>query len=110
MRLLSLAVVAGLLPFAVPAVAAGHGIIKGPVTGCIEKGPMVRARDLRQQDDPLAAQTLMAEGLGSGRCRPFAAGEPIVIEDGDILAGLSKVHSLGDPTPFWVPERAVQFD
>ena len=96
------------LATAVPAWAAEDGIIRRPATGCLHKSPMVRAHELREQDDPVAAQRLIAEGLRSGDCRPFAPGEPVVVEDGDVLAELSKVHTLGDPTPFWVPEKAIE--
>ena len=69
---------------------------------------MVRAHDLREQEDPSAAQLLLSQGLRAGDCRAFAPGEPVVIEDGDILAGIAKVHTVGDPQAFWVPERAIQ--
>lgn len=88
--------------------AAEDGVIRRPAAGCLHKAPMVRAHDLREQDDPVAAQRLIAEGLRAGDCRTFAPGEPVVVEDGDVLAELSKVHTLGDPTPFWIPEKAVE--
>ncbi len=96
------------LVIATPALAAYNDVIRRPTTGCVERAAMVRARDLRQQGDPEAVQVLLDEGLSSGACRPFAPGEPVVVEDGDILAGLAKVHTLGDPTAFWIPVRAVQ--
>ena len=88
--------------------AADNAVIRRPTTGCIDKSPMARANVLDEQDDPVAAQVLLARGLRSGFCRPFAPGEAVIVEDGDILAGLSRVHTLGDPTPFWVPEKAVR--
>lgn len=96
------------MALATPAVAAYDDIIRRPTTGCTDRAAMVRVRDLRLQRDPAAADALLADGLNSGSCRPFEPGEPVVVEDGDILAGLSKVHTLGDPTPFWVPFRALQ--
>lgn len=97
-----------LLPFgSLAATAADDGIIKRPATGCMSKAAMVRAHELREQRDPAAVQLLLSEGLRSGDCRPFAPGEPVIVEDNDILAGISKVHTPGDPQAFWVPDRAV---
>ena len=105
-----IAVTAAIGAFALPgiAMAADQGVVWHPTAGCTSKGPMVRAHDLREQGDPRAAQLLIDRGLAAGSCRAFAAGEPVVIEDGDILAGLSKVHTLGDPDAVWVPERAIR--
>lgn len=105
LRTAAIAVFIGLTPLA--AMAADDGIIKRPVTGCISKGAMVRAHELREQRDPAAVQLLLSEGLRSGDCRPFAPGEPVIVEDNDILAGISKVHTPGDPQAFWVPDRAI---
>ena len=90
------------------ALAADNGVVRRPTTGCIDKGPMARAHVLNEQEDPAAAQVLLARGLRSGACRPFALGEPVIVEDNDILAGLVRVHTVGDPTPFWVLEKAVE--
>lgn len=103
--LIAAALAGAVLPAA--AFAADQGVVWHPTAGCFSKGPMVRAHDLREQGDPRAAQLLIDRGLATGACRPFAAGEPVVIEDGDILAGLSKVHTLGDPEAVWVPEKAI---
>ena len=96
------------LGLATTAQAADNAVIRRPTTGCIDKSPMARANVLDEQDDPVAAQVVVDRGLRSGLCRPFAAGEAVIVEDGDILAGLSRVHALGDPTSFWVPEKAVR--
>ena len=106
-RLAATAIVLGALaPFG--AAAADGGVVVHPVTGCVSKGAMVRAHELREQEDPAAVRLLLAQGLRNGDCRLFAPGEPVIIEDGDILAGISKVHTLGDPQAFWVPERAIR--
>ncbi len=96
------------LGLATAAHSADKGVIQRRTTGCIDKSPMARANVLDEQDDPIAARVLVTRGLQSGMCRPFAPGEAVIVEDGDILAGLSRVHTLGDPTAFWVPEKAVR--
>ena len=93
---------------ATSAFATDNGVVRRPTTGCFDKSPMARAHALNEQDDPAAAQLLLARALRGGACRAFAPGEPVIIEDSDILAGAVRVHTVGDPTPFWVLEKAVE--
>jgi hypothetical protein len=85
--------------------AAETRVVQRPAPGCLSKAAMARAHDLREQHDPAAAQALVGDGLATGDW--FAAGEPVVVEDGDILADISKVHTVGDPQAFWISQRAL---
>jgi hypothetical protein len=107
-KLMALCAVAFLSAGISQARAADEGMIKRPAPGCVSRDAMRRVHDLREQHDGLAARALIDDGLASGACRWFVAGEPVIIEDGDILADISKVHTLGDPQPFWVSHRALE--
>lgn len=89
------------------AMAAEAHFVKQPAIGCYDRGLLTRTRDMREDGRTYDAQTLMQTALASGQCRTIRPGTLVIVEDGDILAGLTKVRAQGEPSAVWVRDDAL---
>ena len=98
------------LAFAGAARAADARFVRSPTVGCYDRTLMQQARDLRDDDQVGQARDVLADGLAAGACRTIAPGVLVRVEDGDILANLSKVRAGGEPGALWVRSEALSDD
>jgi hypothetical protein len=97
--------------FAASAVhAANAHFVRTPTVGCYDRVLVERATDLREENRGYDFDGLLRAALDAGQCRQLRPGLLVVIEDSDIVAGLSKVRAQGEPAALWVRYRALAED
>ena len=84
--------------------------VKTPSLGCYDKSIVERATDLREEDRGYDFDNLLRTAVETGECRQLRPGLMVVIEDSDIVAGISKVRAQGEPRAVWVRYRALAED
>jgi hypothetical protein len=89
------------------AVAAEARFVRAPTIGCFDRGLMSRTRDMREDGHGYEARALVQAALARGECRTIAPGLLVLIEDGDILADLTKVRAQGEASAVWVRSGAL---
>ena len=92
------------------AFAADARFVKMPTVGCYDRAIVERATDLREEDRGYDFDALLRTAIENGDCERLRPGLMVVIEDSDIVAGLSKVRAQGEPRAVWVRYRALAED
>ena len=82
---------AALAMVAAPAFARDARFIRSPAIGCTDRALVERAGDLREDGRGYDYQSLIRVALDTGECRRLSPGLLVVVEDSDILGGLTKL-------------------
>lgn len=86
--------------------AAEAQFVKRPTVACYSRAVMERVG--RLHDDASAdARAMLEDRLDDGSCRWLPPGALVLVEDDDILAGLTKVRVRGDVGALWAPSDAL---
>lgn len=92
---------------ATPALAFEAHIVKMPTVGCFDRHVLQSANDLRDDDRPAERSALINDAMASGTCMALRPGLVVMVEDSDIVAGLTKVRAQGEPQPIWIRHGAL---
>lgn len=87
------------------ALAAEAQYVKRPAVACYSRAVMQRVG----RDDAVAP-ALLGDRLDEGACRWLPPGALVLVEDDDILAGLTKVRIAGDVAALWTRSDALTDD
>ena len=99
--------IAAMVVSSVPAFAMEAMRVRAPTVGCYDRGLMERATGLRDDSRRADFDALLSTALDDGECRRLPAGLVVIVEDSDILAGLTKVRAQGEPQAVWVRHHAL---
>lgn len=76
--------------------------------GCQDRQYFERLLDYQSQQDTAAFKQHFLEGMMSGQCTDFQAGQKVFLTDTAILSGLVKIRPKGIPAEYWTYMEAVQ--
>jgi len=99
----------GIMAFSVDQAAAQSKRISGnSYFGCVDRQYFDKIIRYLVQKDRQAFYGGLADGISSGTCTMFIAGEEVFIADTAIFSGLVKVRRRGEIVEYWTNIEAVR--